>query len=152
MSIRRTPCELSEELFVSQARSSYFWGSLVNFSGTSGLLLESTVREAPGKLLLGSLGGSSWMPQSDLFSRVLFSFLPPLLLTPLPHLFSPPFRPFSNSKSALFCRANGTAQSLERGSFRMDLSTKFGKEIPSRNLRKKRSAIANDFKSNLLAT
>ena len=46
---------------------------------------------------------------------------------------------FSSSKSVLFCRGRGTAQSSERGSFRMDLSTKFGKEIPSRNLRKKRS-------------
>ena len=59
----------------------------------------------------------------------------------------PPFLPFSRhlfalfsaSKSALFCRAKGIAQSLERGSLRMDLSTKFGKEIPSRNLRKRRS-------------
>ena len=32
-------------------------------------------------------------------------------------------------------------QSLERGSSGMDLSTKFGKEIPSRNLREKRSEI-----------
>ena len=31
---------------------------------------------------------------TDLFSRVLFSFLPPLLATPLPLLFSAPFRPF----------------------------------------------------------
>ena len=31
---------------------------------------------------------------SDLFSRVLFSFLPPLLATPLPPLFSAHFRPF----------------------------------------------------------
>ena len=70
---------------------------------------------------------------SDLFSRVLFSFLLPLLAAPLPPLFWTPFRPVS----ALFCRAKGTAQILERGSFRMHLSTKFGKEIPSRNLREK---------------
>ena len=38
-------------------------------------------------------------------------------------------------------RAKGTVQSLERGSSGMDLSTKFGKEIPSRNLREKRSVI-----------
>ena len=31
---------------------------------------------------------------ADLFSRVLFSFLPPLLATPLPPLFSAPFGPF----------------------------------------------------------
>ena len=66
-------------------------------------------------------------PKTDLFPRVLFSFLPPWLATPL-----------SPSKRALFCRAKGTAQSLERGSLRMDLSTKFGKEIPSRNLREKK--------------
>ena len=44
------------------------------------------------------------------------------------------FAPLSPSKSALFCRAKGTAQSLERGSFRIDLSTKIGKEVPSRNV------------------
>ena len=71
------------------------------------------------------------------------SFFPfcPLCWPPL----SPP--PFSGhlfalcspSKSALFCRAKGTAQILGRGTFRTHLSTKFGKEIPSRNLREKRS-------------
>ena len=35
-----------------------------------------------------------WIPKPDLFSRVLFSFLPFLLATPLPLLFSAPFRPF----------------------------------------------------------
>ena len=60
------------------------------------------------------------------------------------HPFSPLFSrhlftPFSPLESALFCRAKGTAQSLERGTFRMDLSPKFGKETPSRNLRKRRS-------------
>ena len=59
---------------------------------------------------------------------------PPLFLPLSPHH----FRPFLPSKSALFCRAKGTAQSLERGSLRMDFSTKFGKEIPSRNLHKKK--------------
>ena len=39
--------------------------------------------------------------------------------------------PFSPSETALFCRTKCRAQSLERGSFRMDFSTKFGKEIPS---------------------
>ena len=38
-------------------------------------------------------------------------------------------------KSALFYRVKDTAHSLESGSFRMDLSTKFGKAIPSRDLR-----------------
>ena len=32
--------------------------------------------------------------EADLFPRVLFSFLPPLLATPLSPLFSAPFRPF----------------------------------------------------------
>ena len=45
-----------------------------------------------------------------LFSRHIFAHLPP-------------------SKSALFGRAKGTTQSLERGSSVMDLSTKFGKEL-----------------------
>ena len=76
---------------------------------------------------------------TDLFSRVcfrasFFSFLPLLLATPLPPLFSAPFCPFLPLKSALFCREKGTEQSLERGSFRTDLFPKFGKEIPSRNL------------------
>ena len=57
---------------------------------------------------------------------------PPLFLPFARHLFAL----FSASKSALFCRAKDTAQSLERASLRMDLSTKFGKEVPSRDLRK----------------
>ena len=78
---------------------------------------------------------------SDLFSRVLFSLLPPLLAIALPALSRRLFALFFPSKSTLFCRARGAAQSSERGNFRMDLSTKFGKEIPSRNLPKKRSVI-----------
>ena len=46
---------------------------------------------------------------------------PPLFLPLSGHLFAL----FSAWKSTLFCRAKGTAQILERGSFRMDLSTKF---------------------------
>ena len=74
---------------------------------------------------------------TDLFSRVLVSFLPwpPLFLPFSRHLFAL----FSPSICALFCRARGTTQSLERGSSGMDLSRKFGKEIPSRNLCEKRS-------------
>ena len=60
---------------------------------------------------------------------------PPLFLPFYRHLLAL----FFPLKSALFCRERGTAQSLESGSFRMDLSTRFGKEIPSRNLREKRS-------------
>ena len=55
------------------------------------------------------------------------------------------FTLFSPSKSALFYRVNCTAHSLERGSFRTHVSTKFGKEIPSRNPRAKRSE--NDWKA-----
>ena len=63
---------------------------------------------------------------------------PPLFLSFSQH----PFALFSPSKSALFCRAKGTAQSLVRGRFRMNLSSKFGKEIPSRNLLERRSVCA----------
>ena len=50
------------------------------------------------------------------------------------------FAPFSPPQKALLvCRVKGAGQSLERGSSRMNLSTKFGKEIPSRNLREKGS-------------
>ena len=79
---------------------------------------------------------------ADLFvTRPFFPFRPlrwPTLFLPFSRLFAL----FSPSKSALFCRAKGTAQSLERGSCGMDLSAKFGQEIPSRNLREKRSEIA----------
>ena len=61
----------------------------------------------------------------------------PLFLPFSGHLFAL----FSHSKSSLFCRAKGTAQILERSSFRMDLSTKFGKEIPYRNPREKESVF-----------
>ena len=77
---------------------------------------------------------------TDLFSRVLFFLFCPLCWPPLfSPLFSAPFCPCLPLKSALFCREKGTEQSLERGSFRTDLSPKFGKEIPSRNLRENRS-------------
>ena len=65
---------------------------------------------------------------------------PPLFLPISRHLFAL----LSLSKSALFCRAKGAAQSLERGNSGMDLSTKFGKEIPSRNLREKRSVYVRE--------
>ena len=76
----------------------------------------------------------------DLFSRVLFFPFCPLCGPPFFLPFSRhPFAVFFPLKNALFCRAMGTAQSLERGSSRPDLSTKFGKESPSRNLRANRS-------------
>ena len=78
----------------------------------------------------------------DLFSRVLFFLFAPFAGGPLfPRFSQHIFALFSPSKSALCCRAKGTAHSLKRGNFRMDLSTKFGKEIPSRNLRAKRSVL-----------
>ena len=40
-------------------------------------------------------------PKTDLFSRVLFSFLPPLLATPLPPLIWAPFSPFSPPRKVL---------------------------------------------------
>ena len=69
---------------------------------------------------------------SDMFSRVLF---PPLLTTPLPPRCMAPCRRFSPPRKVL-C--------LERDSFGMDLSTKFGKEIPSRNLHEKRSDFVSE--------
>ena len=95
----------------------------------------------------GNLGGCGHqnvpqvMAQQRLtsFHASFFPFCPlcwrPLFLPFSGHLFGL----FPPSKSALFCRARGTERILERGSFRMDLSTKLGKEIPSRNLREKRS-------------
>ena len=55
------------------------------------------------------------------------------------HWLPPSFSLWSLSFKLLFLPC--TAQILERGSFRMNLSTKFGKEIPSRNLRKKWSDL-----------
>ena len=67
---------------------------------------------------------------------------PLFCLTPAGHPSSSPFLDtVSPSKSALFCRARGIAQSLARGSFRIDLSTMFGQKIPSRYLREKRSVM-----------
>ena len=87
--------------------------SLANFWGTPGLLLKSTVREVPEKSarnFWGSLefpegsGKSDSLPAtrenespiyagtvSDLFRRVFFSFLSPLLAAPLPPFVSAPF-------------------------------------------------------------
>ena len=81
------------------------------------------------------------IPSLTCFHASFFPFCPlcwPCLFPP----FSGHFSPSSTlSKSALFCREKGTAQILERSSFRVDLSTKVGKEIPSRNLREKGSGL-----------
>ena len=85
----------------------------------------------------------SWPPLSDLFSRALSSFCPMFA----GHCSSSPFLlgsflPFPPpSKSALYCRARGAAQSLESSNIRMDFSTKSGKETRSRNVRENRSVV-----------
>ena len=56
------------------------------------------------------------------------------------------FALFSSQKLVCSVEQWGTVQSLERGSFRIDLCTNFGKEIPSRNLREKRSVTLKRFK------
>ena len=99
-------------------------------------------------------GGLSGVPEAFLretkhlliwFYASFFPFCPlcwpPLFLPSSRHIFAL----LSPSKNALFCRAKGTVQSLERGSFRMPLSTKFGKEIPSRNLREKKSVCVRQI-------
>ena len=69
--------------------------------------------------------------EPELFSRIFFLSPPPCHPSKSsPFFFSAPFAPFSPSRSALFCRETSTGQSLERGSFRMDLSTKLEQEIP----------------------
>ena len=60
----------------------------------------------------------------------------------LPLCWPPLFLAFSD----LFCRAKGTAQSLQRGSFRMDLSRKFGKKfLPEICAKKVRNHFCDDF-------
>ena len=88
--------------------------------------VTSQRQKEPGLVAYG-MGILFRVRQRDLF---LFSFLPLLLASPL--------------KTALFCRARGTAQSLERGDFSADLSTIFGKQIPSRTLHENRSGNAPD--------
>ena len=79
------------------------------------------------------------VPKLTSFHASFFPFCPlcwpPLFLPFSRHIFAL----FSPSKIAQFCRAKGTAQSLEGGNSGTDLSTDFGKEIPFRNLREKRS-------------
>ena len=69
------------------------------------------------------------------------SFFPfcPFCWPPLFLPFLSTFSPFLSSRKVLYSVEQKTAQSLERGSFRMDASKKFGKEIPSRNCAKKGS-------------
>ena len=108
--------------------------------------LENAILRCPG-LRCGLVRKNKKKTQKHKQMLTCFFTGPFFLFAPFP---GHPFLPFSrhvfaifcSSKSALFCRAKGTAQSLERGSSWMDLSSKFGKEIPSRNLREKRSECA----------
>ena len=81
------------------------------------------------------------------FRASLFPFCPlcrpPLFLPFSRHIFTL----FSPSKSALFCRTKGTAQSLERAVLGWTSLKSSGKEIPSRNLRKKRSVSPLSIKN-----
>ena len=54
---------------------------------------------------------------SDLFSRVLFSFLAPLLATPLPPLFWAPFRPVLPLEKCSVLQSKGHSTDLEEGQF-----------------------------------
>ena len=91
------------------------------------------------------------LPNLTCFHAPFFPFCPFAGHPPLPPFFSVPFCPFLPSKSALSCRAKGTAHSLERGGFRMQsaISTNFGKVISSRNLREKRSEEGVFWKTGL---
>ena len=82
----------------------------------------------------------AWAAKLTCSQASFFPLCPPQLAT-APPLFSEAFRPFLPCENALFCRPRGTAQSLERGNFRMCLSTKFGKQSqsPSQNLCENRS-------------
>ena len=75
------------------------------------------------------------------FHALLFSLLLPLLATPFCP-FSPHLMAFFSPSKKVLCSVEQRARHTSwRGNFRMDLSTKFGKEIPSRNLREKRSVL-----------
>ena len=126
-------------------------GSPVHWGGDGGGTVQKVVGARPTcgglrqphpdtpKLARGHPKRTNWYPTC--FHASFFPFCPlcwpPLFLPFSRHIFAI----FSPSKSALFCRAKDTAQSLEKGSSRMDLARKFGKEIPSRNLREKRSGM-----------
>ena len=92
------------------------------------------------KVGVGELGGMRehvCPNRPDLFSSILFPCCPPLCCPPLFLPFFGSFLPSSPLEKCAVCSVErkATAQSLERGSFRMSLSTRFGKEIPSRNVR-----------------
>ena len=108
---------------------------LVKFQGSMFSDPRMSIKSCPHILVLPTPRNKG--PILTCFCASFFPFCPlswpPLFLPFSRHIFAL----FSPSQSALFCREKCTAQSLERGSSGMDLSTKFGKEIPSRNLREK---------------
>ena len=101
------------------------------------LKVYSTTRAAQTDLGLADMEERAWLEHPNaiahyllkrcctcnLLSRILFSFLPPLLGTDLPPLFSAPSRSFLPLKNALFCRAR------QRGSFRMDSPKSSGRKF-----------------------
>ena len=124
--------------------------------GNAGVFCKLSVKQTSKTVQLGvlkirrppaqGLAKNSWCKSTDhlkfrltCFHRCFHPFCslcwPPLFL-PFP---GPFFTLLSSSSSAPFCRARGTAQSLERGSFSLHLSTKFRQEIPSQNLCENRS-------------
>ena len=121
--------------------ASKFAGKLFQqgISDSHSLLEFSEMTQSPRFALRIARPSKSLMTRLTCFHASFFPFCPlfwpPLFLPLSRHLFTP----FFPSKNALLCRAKGTAQHFKNGSFRTDLSTKFGKEIPSRNLREKRS-------------
>ena len=115
----------------SQVSRSFQGSDLVTIFGTLGTVCTSNEVSI------------NWGHDYPVFTRPFFLFALFAGGQPFPPLFSAPFRPFFPLESALSCREKGTAQSLERGSSRMDLSTKFGKEILSRNLLEKSQIMAS---------
>ena len=75
--------------------------------------------------------------RTDMFAGVPFP-CPSFAGHPSSSPFLGTFLPLSPPRKVLCSAEQGTAQSLERGSFRMDLSTKFGKEILPEICMKKR--------------
>ena len=117
-------------LFDSSASQTFFFF----LSGCSLLLTKEPKKSSISKLTCFHASFFPFCPLS----------WPPLFVSFSRHLFALS-RP---SKSALFCRVMGTAQSLKRGMLRVDFARKFGKEIPSRKLREKRSVIREKLRGN----
>ena len=77
--------------------------------------------------------------ENDLLSRILFSFWPPLLATPLPPLLSAPFRQFPPPRKVLCSVERGAQRTAWRGAVSGWTSPQSsGRKFPSRNLPYKR--------------